>query len=240
MAPPPWHLRDRFPTYPPPVRPVKANPVYEVLQRLEQDEYSGAEPAHVFRQVMRVLDDIAGANNPPEGVPPDYTRLRKGLPLGDIWLVAREMRRGDQMPSLEQMSFLLDYYVDVGVAVPVVEQMNGLYCRTYRRGEADPIELAELIHSLVKSHNTVVFPGRALTVTRFTKILSALAIYHWDKLPLRPIFEYRGSVPYVVSDDEVTKQVEEATRFLVRKNAIIIEPSRLEDDTGQLQLGESR
>jgi hypothetical protein len=134
------------------------------------------------------------------------------------------MSNGRNTP-FEEMSFLLDYYIDVGAVVPVVERVQDVYFRTYRRGEADPIEFAQLVNALLKKHEEN-YPDRPLMKTAFTKILSAMAIYYGHLLPLRPVFEYRGMVPRVVLDDEIETSTEDALEFLHRKGAITFEDPR--------------
>ncbi len=212
-------VRSQLPAYPCPRHPINVESSNIVLKKLTEQEYSGAGLQIVFRECMRTLDaHFHGDATPDPGTHPDYRRLRHGLSLYDIWWLASKVCKRES-PRLEELSFLLDFYIDTGAVVPVIEKVDGLYIRTYRRGEADPIEFAHFVHSLLLKHNSI-FPNSPLRVTEFTKILSALAIYHPDKTPLVPVFEFRGSVPFFRSEDAISKQLDEALDFLQRKSFI--------------------
>ena len=228
-------LRAHLPAYDACRMAAKSDLLEQVRLQLVADGYKGSAAAEVFRQTMRILDDIAKAEDPPSGAYPDYARLRSGLPLMDLWLLARDVcAEGDSL-SYEHASFLLDYFVDVGVIVPVIESMSGVYCRTYRQGEADPPSLEETVHALLVLH-AKHFPTQRLTTTAFAKILSALAVYHPQRIPLLPVFARRGRVPYVVSSGELTRQEEDAIAFLRRRQIIRIEAAEKNEDGDQLTL----
>jgi hypothetical protein len=193
-----------------------------IAEKLRQNEYVGESSHIVFREVLRALDGITRGNDPAPGEDyPRYERLRIGLRLCDLWTLLRENSDAKGL-TLEEMSVMLDYYIDLGAVVPVVEVIDGVYVRTYRRGEADPIELAQLLHGILEEHSEA-HPERPLTKTAFAKILSALAIYHGTCLPLVPVFEFRGMVPHIVDADRVEQQTEDALRFLARKQFVTYE-----------------
>lgn len=195
---------------------VKSALVNDIIQQLCAEGYEGSPGPDVIRATMRALDSITRPANKHDLA---YARLRIGLPLGDLWQIVRAVSNDRYRDKFEYVSFLLDYHVDIGAVVPVIEQIGDTYYRSYRGGEATPLEFAAFAHDALRWHDRY-FPDTPLTLTAFTKMLSALAIFHEGKLPLRPVFEFHGSVPYLVSDDAMGEQVEEAVSFLVRKNVI--------------------
>ena len=206
--------------------------VYNVLK---EEGFEGDIPARIFRRAMRVIDEVVRGSNPDDPSCITYERLRNGLPLCDIWLLLNKLTVFGSAVSFEYASFLLDYYVDNGTVVPVVEEIDGSYYRTYRSGEADPVEFSEFIHNLLKKHQKM-YPKHPLSVTAFTKILSAIAVYHPNKVPLDPVFEFHGRVPYMISSDGVVKQLNDAVQYLVRKHVITITQPSLEPVSDQLVL----
>lgn len=196
---------------------VKAELVQQIIDRLMADGEVQIPGADAFRAIMRLLDErITHSTGDRE---PAYERLRVGLPLSDIGRIVRTISSDRSSESYEYISFLLDYHIDIGAVVPVIEMIGDTFYRTYRPGEATPLEFAAFVHDALLQHERH-FPKTPLTSFTFTKILSALAIYHPGKLPLRPIFERHGSVPYMISDDALAEQMESAVSFLVRKNII--------------------
>jgi hypothetical protein len=167
---------------------------------------------------MRGIDELTEGSSPTSTRPP-YSRLRNGLPLSDIWYTLRELTKDPRIDNYEYMSFLLDFHIDNGAMVPVVECVDGIYYRLYRPGEASPLEFAEIVHWMLVEHDAM-FPSQPLNTTYFTKILAAIALYHPRKLPLEPLFEFRGRVAFVITEDKVTEQAQEAVRFLAKKNII--------------------
>jgi len=120
---------------------------------------------------------------------------------------------------LEELSFLLDYDVDIGVMIPVVTENENLYFRCYRKGEANPLEFSQYMHDLLREHEKV-FTGTHLQTTHLTKILAIMAIMHPGYLPLRPSFELYGTVPYIILTDKTEPLFENALYFLYRKGII--------------------
>lgn len=218
-----------------PQRPLKDNLYSKVVERLVESNYQGAMPSQVIPEVMRIIDEIVGAEEPVGNQYPDYLRLRNGLPLCDLWLILNKICTDVDNISLEQMSFLLDYYVDLGAIVPVVEEFDGVYLRTYRRGEADPVEFAQFIHGLLRRHENI-FSDSPLRKRFFSKILAVLGIYHPGKVPIAPMFEFKGTVPFVVWPDKLMQEAEEAIGFLVRKQVIRFEPLPVKEEDDQLLL----
>lgn len=208
---------------------AKPELVNQIAAELTRRRFAGESAPRLFREAFRILGDLTGASDSTSlDRFPDYDRLRRGLALADLCAIVR--RCSSVKISTDYLSFLLDYYIDIGAVVPVVEVINEhIYIRTYRRGEADPIELAQFIHNLLREHSEL-FPDKPLTKTAFTKILSALAIYHGAKIPLEPVFEFRGVVPFIASEAGVTEQLEDAIEFLDRQGYISLEPLPSEPD----------
>jgi len=232
---PPANRHVRSATSRAPETTINPRLVETISQSLLDAGFQGASPSKVFREVFRVLDSIAKGNDPDvSGEMPEYDRLRRGVSLCDLWLL---ISRHSNRPgiAIDEMSFLLDYFIDIGAVVPIVENVDGVYIRSYRRGEADPIEMAQVLHGLLKMHEEL-FPGCPMKKTAFTKILSALAVYHGDLLPLEPVFEFRGMMSYVRLDGIVGDQFEETVEFLRKKNVIELRQAEPPKDDSQMVL----
>lgn len=216
------NLSESFPSYPRPKKPMKEKLVQKVLKILEEERYKRAKVHQVFQEAIRIVDKLYHGNDPDLSETfPSYKRLRKGLSLCDLWWLSCKMCSGAS-PSFEEMSFLLDYYVDLGVVVPVVEEINGIYLRTYRQGEAKPIEFAEFLHGLLAERKSL----EPLGVTHFTKILTALAIYFPKQVPFVPTFGLRGGVSNTKNPETIFMDVEDALKFLSRKSIVNILPKK--------------
>jgi hypothetical protein len=189
-------------TIPFPTTPVKADLCALVVDQLKRDGFANRSLSEIFRESFRIIDFAKQGNNPDlTGEPqrPKYDRLRDGLPLRDLWWVALNVLPSEtRRPSLHEMSVLLDFFIDLGAVVPIIEERNGQFFRSYRRGEADPIEFAELIRGLLLKYEEC-FPGGALPKTVFTKILAALRVYHPGSVPMEISFDVRGVVPTITS-----------------------------------------
>ena len=212
-------VRSRFPSYERPTKPQNPSLCKPIISKLKSDGFANEHPQRVLRETIRILDDSVKGNNPDAQEPyPEYSRLRMGLTLCDLWwIVSRISPR--QGTSLEELSFLLDYDVDIGVMIPVVTENENLYFRCYRKGEANPLEFSQYMHDLLREHEKV-FTGTHLQTTHLTKILAIMAIMHPGYLPLRPSFELYGTVPYIILTDKTEPLFENALYFLYRKGII--------------------
>ena len=215
-------IRDTELVSPPFEKPLNLDLVKEVVEKLRKRKYECCPVTVLIRESLRILDKIVEANDPKDIHMTDYSRLRTGFSLCDLWWIAQEICTDDDKPQYEEMSFLLDYYVDLGVIVPVVGLVDKSYCRVYRRGEADPIEYARFIHQLLKEHDKV-YPTSPLTTTWLTKILAAQSIYHIGIVPLDPVFDFMGTVPYWNNPQVVEKHTITALEFLYNMGAITYE-----------------
>lgn len=209
------NLSERFHSYPRPKKPMKEKLVQKVFKILVHEGYEGAKAHQVFREAIRIVDDVYHGNEPDLSKRfPSYKRLRKGLSLCDLWWLSCKMCSGSG-PSFEEMSFLLDYYVDSGVVVPVVEEINSVYLRTYRQGESKPIQFAEFLHGLLSERKS----SKPLGATHFTKIITAMAIYFPKQVPFIPTFGLRGGVSNT-NPESIFIDVEDAIKFLSRKSIV--------------------
>ena len=227
-------LLEHFPAYEPPSQYLKPDRARKIALELKKRGYLYGTTQSVIRESMRIIDGQVGADRSCDDRHLSYNRLRDGLPLCDLWRLARTVLRKETAPSFEEMSFLLDYYVDLGVVVPMVERIGAYYVRSYRRGEADAVEFMEVVYNLLKRHGEL-FPDTPLNITFLKKILGAIAIYHPGRLPIMPMFEYRGTVPFMISDDGIGIELEDAIDFLVRKH-VMVTGSRRQVDENQLRL----
>lgn len=232
-------ITDTSKKYEIPTNPIKKELCDFILQNLVDSDYISAKPNQIFRQIMKIIAERVGADKVKDDQFPKYDRLRDGLPLHDLWYLTFQVSNRNSDITLEMMSFLLDYYVDCGAAVPVIEKISNVYLRTYRNGEADPVEFCEFIHGLLKRHEDL-FPGRALRRRHFAKIIAALSIYHPGKLPIEPMFEFKGIVPYIVGRDKIEYETENAINFLHRKKIVtyldVEEKEVIKDNDKQLHL----
>jgi hypothetical protein len=228
-------LTDRFPSYRCPRKPMKEELVREISKRLQEEGYQVAKASQVFEKAIAIVDKICQGNDPdPNKSFPMYERLRIGLSLCDLWWLCRKTCPRARI-SFEEMSFLLDYYVDLGVVVPVVEEIDGIYIRTYRQGEAKPIEFAEFLHGLLVERQS----SKPLGATHFAKILTALAIYFPKQVPFVPTFGLHGGVSNTKNVERIFMDVEDALKFLSRKSIvrILTEKQLLEQkESGELPL----
>jgi len=179
-----------------------------------------------------VWDDLTEANDPRQASELAYPRLRTGFSLCDLWWIARELKAVDDASSFTNMSFLLDYYVDLGVIVPVVGMVQDTYWRIYRRGEADPVEYSRFLHGLLKKHEEK-WPDSPLDTTIFTKIIAAHAIYHRGSVPVDPFFGRMGTVGYVRQPEVVEQHTLTMLDFLHNKGIIRFDIPKAEDDEQQ-------
>ena len=215
---------------PPLAEPLDSSLAEYVLTELVAGGYEGAPVTNLVREALKIVDRQVEADDPSNPPRKDYARLRTGLSLCDLWWIARKLCAIPEKPSFAAMSFLLDYYIDLGVIVPVVTKVRSLYCRVYRRGEADPVEYAQLVHQLLIEHEEA-HPNSSLDTTFFTKIMAAQAIYHPGLVPLEPVFDLYGAVPYVALPEAVERQTMRALEFLRDKGVIhLVTPDDAKDD----------
>ncbi|MCU1395206.1 MAG: hypothetical protein JWM34_3634 [Ilumatobacteraceae bacterium] len=164
------------------------------------------EPARLFEELFMVLSSAVGALNPEnfelstlatrEQVSEDpYIRLRIGPTWPDLVAIIREAAHllgGDAAVSrcsLLELSTLLDQYVDCGSVVPTFAKYGRVYYRVYRKGEADPHE--ETVERVCYAWTAY---DRPLSMTRFSKILTVVALAPASSVPFSVAAVERGNV----------------------------------------------
>jgi hypothetical protein len=112
----------------------------------------------------------------------DSSRLRDGFSFSDLLVLLQDLGVG---VTPEELSFLMDLFVDLGVAVPVITKTaDGSITRVYRCGETvDAEQFASALHKSMTEWQRANPGHGGLADTAFVKICVLLKRLHPDSVP---------------------------------------------------------
>ena len=156
----------------------------------------------LFIAIFDELAELVGASDPSKFQWPapsakairenSYLRLRIGPTAYDLIDLIREASGRQSPPEVtrQQVSRLLDRFIDAGSVVPTTTTQDGRVYRIYRKGESDhKVAVADRIHFALTNYD------RPITRTRLAKVMAALSFNDQDDSMLEVKNLTRGNVP---------------------------------------------
>lgn len=134
-----------------------------------------------LQKIFLVLRDMADESKRPNAE--DAKRLKEGFSTGDLRGLLEEAGVNS---TFEELSFCIDFLVDIGAIVPMIALSGNKVIKVYRSGErCDADQFASALHRCMREWQEEA-GERWLTDTAFTKICVLLERLYPDSVPLYP------------------------------------------------------
>jgi hypothetical protein len=132
----------------------------------------------------------------PAALGDSHKHLRDGFTAETLFDLLEDV---DSNLNRTQFSALLDFMIEKGIIVPVVNEQESIYQRVYRRGEYKEAELRDTVYRLLKDYQNHS-ESPYLSAIVLEKVLCAIAIFLPDMFPLHLVFGSFGGTARIGID----------------------------------------